>query len=347
MLQYDYKEINNLLVKILRNHGVLLSIANKVAKSLLENEVMGYRSHGIIRIMQYIDDIKKGLLDIEAKPIIDINSKQVGHIDGNKAFGNLVVNEIITQIKMLSKKNALCAIHVTNSHHVGRLYKIGFHLAKKPNNLFIIGFCNYLGNGRRVAPPGVKSTARLCTNPMLFAVPTNNNTPFVLDISTSTIAEGSIAYAKLNKRKLSKGILVDHNNEDILDPNALYTTPPKATITPLGYPYAAHKGYGLAVFVEAIVGTLANAGNISLPSDMSGNGLFILAINPTFFSNKNITSTAKNIIKLAYEPYESNDEYRYPGSKSKINTSKIKNQSLYISKNLYQQVKKLAMTTLN
>lgn len=335
-----YKDVKFLLIKILDKLGAPREISEKVINSLILNDSAGYKSHGIRRIISYAKDARNGNLDVNAVPIINKVSNGVINIDGKNSFGLLVVEEIIKQLSESSKSHALSAITVTNSHHIGRLNTIGSTLAGYPNNLFVIGFCNYLGGGARVAPPGIKSQARLSTNPILLAFPVASENPFVLDMSTSIVSEGTIGYVKECSGVLNSGVLLDHEELPTLDPQKLYKEPPEATLAPLGYPWASHKGYGIAVFTEAIVGILGNAGNICKPIG-NGNGLFVIALNPGYFNDNNSGEWGEKIVRSCYEEQRTKSDYRYPGNQNSKKIDEILGEDIVISESIYRELKSL------
>lgn len=339
MLTCYYDQLKDLMIGILTKLGAPLTTATKVAEMLLDNELEGYKSHGIIRILQYAKEAQQSILNVKAVPTIHKNDNNIIHIDGNYSFGIEVIDKTIDLIINVASTTAMSCVSITNSHHLGRLSKLGNVLAGSPHNLFLLGFCNYLGGGARVAPPEQDNTARLCTNPMLFAFPSKNNNPFVLDMSTSIVSEGYIAQAKTNKTKIPNGVLIGNNGKSTINADSLYTAPPSSSIAPLGHPLAAHKGYGLAVFVEAIVGMLAGASNITQPQG-NGNGLFLIVLNPMYISNiKDPIQLGSDIIHACYKSIHDSKTLRYPGSRKKPRLSKTKNATLTISKELFEEIK--------
>lgn len=323
------EEIQTLLESIFKKYGASQMISEKMAKKLVENEIDGYPSHGIRRIFSYIEDIKNQRLRVNAVPSVKKVTESIIQIDGAYSFGVFVIECIVQEILNSSKKNAVSIISVNNAHHIGRLYDIGAQLAKAPHHLLVMGFCNYLGHGARVAEPNGKNQAILCTNPLLQAFPVKNNAPFVLDMSTSIISEGHIACAYESNQKLSDGFLLGNDGEFVRDPAELYLDPPTATIAPLGHPIVGHKGYGLGVFIEAMVGILGNAHHVGNPAIFGGNGLVIIGFNPPFFNQQHSAELGKKIVEHCYSM---NGSSHYPGEKTKKHSKTIKISSLWHQK---------------
>jgi L-lactate dehydrogenase/uncharacterized oxidoreductase len=201
-----------------------------------------------------------------------------------------------------------------------------------------MGYCNYLGCGARVAPPGQKSSARLCTNPLLFSFPVENNPPFVLDMSTTIAAEGKVAQAHIKGAGLPPGILINQSQEVVSQPGDLYQPDNSATLAPLGFPLAGYKGYGLAVFIEALVGILGGA-NFAIDVGVEGNGLLIMALNPRFFQNAiNPAALGANLVDFCYSPQNQQDIFRYPGMSNANDNKDIWAHELSIHETIYNKI---------
>jgi len=134
----------------------------------------------------------------------------------------------------------------------------------------------------------------LGTNPLAFAAPARRNAPFQLDMATTTVAAGKVKVYKLNHKPLPEGWVVDADGKTITDEKDAfgYVFEKKdGGITPLGGTRDAgsHKGYGLAVMVHILAGTLAGASfspirnRTQKPSDPHDIGHFFLAIDPRAF----------------------------------------------------------------
>src|SRR5207245_1271977 len=101
------------------------------------------------------------------------------------------------------------------------------------------------------------------TNPLAFAAPAKRNAPFELDMATTTVAAGKVRVYKLNHKPLPAGWVVDGDGRTVTDSakGFQHVSDRDGGITPLGGSREAgsHKGYGLAVMVHVLAGTLAGA----------------------------------------------------------------------------------------
>ncbi len=132
------------------------------------------------------------------------------------------------------------------------------------------------------------------TNPLAFAAPAKRNPPFLLDMATTTVAAGKTKVYKLNHKPLPSGWVVDGNGKPVTDSAAGFSyvfERPDGGITPLGgtREMSSHKGYGLAVMVHILAGTLSGSSfspirnRTQKTSDPHNIGHYFMAINPRAF----------------------------------------------------------------
>ncbi|MCS3509315.1 Ldh family oxidoreductase [Achromobacter sp. JUb104] len=286
--------------------GASDATASLVALQLIKNDLDGYPSHGLQRLPDYLADIKKGFLDPTATPRASRTGRTELTIDAGRTFGALVVPAITEGLREIVSEHGAGIVLLRNSHHLGRLSSIGFSASAHASPYVLIGFCNFAGCGARVAYPGT-SSATLCTNPLLISIPIPGEDPFVLDMSTTTVAEGKVRAAVNADLPIPTGWLIDRDGNSVTDPTALYADENKATMTPLGWPSAAHKGFHLGLAAEMLVGAYAGAGNIHNPSS-PGNGALFVGFQTSIGQRSGGAENAVSIVAAA------TGGARYPGS---------------------------------
>jgi LDH2 family malate/lactate/ureidoglycolate dehydrogenase len=246
--------------------GMPAPVAAATAADLVDAERRGQRSHGLLRLPEYLAAIADGDLDPLAQPVVHRTGDSAVVIDGRRAPGVVVRELVATQFALGARTVAVRA-----SGHLGRLGPLAREVAD--HGLVLIGFVNYAGRGTKVAPAG-GSVGTWATNPIVLGCPGADGRPVVVDMSTSSVAEGRVRDAFTSGQSLPPGLLTDPAGGVVTDPALLYTDPPRAAITPLGGP-AAHKGHALAAFVEAMVGAVAGAGHVGAPGPPGNGGLFV------------------------------------------------------------------------
>ena len=106
-----------------------------------------------------------------------------------------------------------------------------------------------------VAPPGGR-TPVFGTNPLAYALPAARHAPVVLDVATTTTAMQKVRVAAQQGVPMPDGVIFDRAGRPITDPEELLEG---GLLAPLGHPHAPHKGFGLALFVDALAGVLSGA----------------------------------------------------------------------------------------
>ena len=126
-----------------------------------------------------------------------------------------------------------------------------------------------------VAPPGGR-TAVFGTNPFAYGLPAQHHQPVVLDVATTVSAMQKVRIAAQEGRPMPEGVIFDHAARPITDPGAFLEG---GLMAPLGTPQAPHKGFGLALFIDALSGVLSGAGFArGVTSGASGNFLWALDV---------------------------------------------------------------------
>jgi hydroxycarboxylate dehydrogenase B len=252
--------------------------ARIVAASLVDANLKGYDSHGVMRVPYYVQAIKDG----EVVPGADLTILEEGPsrvvADGNWGLGQVQAMRLIGMLAAKAHASGLGLGTMVHSGHIGRL---GEYCEKAAaDGLVSMLMVNSHGGAVRVAPPGGKAP-RLSTNPLAIGVP-HGDTPLVLDFSTSATAEGKVRVKKIAGQSCPDGWLIDNEGRPTCDPNALYGNPPGA-ILPMGGAQA-YKGFGLGLMIEILTGALSG-GNVAktVPYPKKGNCVFILLIDPARF----------------------------------------------------------------
>lgn len=285
--------------------------AERVVDELIENDLAGYPSHGLMRTLSYIEEIRSGALNPTVSPKLDkppeAGASHVVRVKAQRCFGALAGDLLVDELARSCALHPISLGFVDNAHHLGRLAHVG-RRATVEHGLILIGYCNYLGHGHRVAAPG-GSRARLCTNPLLMAIPTKTE-PVLVDMSTTVVSEGFVRNAYLTQQPVPDGVLMDAEGKTVTDAALLYTDPPQATMSPM----SGHKGYALALAVELLVGALGGCGNVS-SAQQPGNGGVFIAVNPELSGTNmsQFTDTVEAILHFCSDDPNPDAHIRYPG----------------------------------
>ena len=250
--------------------------AETVMRHCIEANLAGHDSHGIIQIPGYIDRIKAGHIVPGAKWEIVQESPTTTVVDGNWGFG-YVANERAMKLTIEKARTAnVAAATVSRQGHIGRL--AGYSLMAAEAGM--IGLCT-ADSGRspkHVAPFG-GAEARLGTNPISIAVPSDLDGPFFLDMATSAVAAGKISLAAARGMAIPEGWVVAADGSATTDPKSFRQG---GALLPLGGT-EGFKGTGLAAMVEVLCGLLTGLGFGIDPTGRHNDGCFMAVFNVAAF----------------------------------------------------------------
>ena len=260
---------------IFERAGSAAAEAGIVADHLIEANLMGHDSHGVIRVAPYIDLLRSGKWTANRHIEIVKDAGALLVVDGGQGIGQVIAREAIDLCIERARTHGVAVVGVRNSAHMGRIGAWAEQAAAA--GMVSLHFVNTTGFGIQVAPFG-GSDRRLSVNPIALGAPRPGQEPLIHDMSTGTIAAGKIRVARNKGELLPEGAIIDHRGQPTRDPEAFFTDPPGALTTAAG-----HKGYGLALFVEVLAGALTGggSGHPDNPSaDRPINNLLSILIDP-------------------------------------------------------------------
>jgi len=221
-----------------------------VAALMAEADLQGSDGHGVIRLPQYARRIKAGGFNV--KPKIRIVREQPGTalIDGDNGMGHLVMKQAAELAIAKARATGIAWVSSRYSNHAGpaSLY------ASMPLAHDMIGLYFAVGNANHLPPWGGLDML-LSTNPIAAAIPAGNEKPIVLDMATTAAAYGKVKTKALRGEMMPEGWMIDRKGKPLTDPNRA----DEGMLLPLGGMEAGYKGYGLALIVGLLAGTLGGA----------------------------------------------------------------------------------------
>jgi uncharacterized oxidoreductase len=261
---------------LLRAAGASDEEANAVATGCVNANLAGHDSHGIIAVPTYIDRIKAGHIVPGAKWTIEQESPTTTVIDGHWGFGFHVNAKAMALTIEKAKTANVAACTVFRQSHVGRL--AAYPLMAIREGMIGIATADSGRSPKIVAPYGGRE-ARLGTNPISIAVPSDLDAPFYLDMATSAVAAGKIALAVSRNEEIPQGWIVDSEGRHTTDPKEYKKG---GALLPLGGS-EGYKGSGLAAMVEVLCGLLTGLGFGVEPTGRHNDGCFMAVFNVAAF----------------------------------------------------------------
>ena len=323
---------------LLRAAGASPEEADAVAVGCINANLAGHDSHGIIAIPTYIDRIKAGHIVPGAPLTIVQESAATTVIDGHWGFG-FHVNAKAMQLTIdKAKKSNVAACTVFRQSHVGRLAAYPLMAIKEG----MIGLATAdSGRSAKVVAPFVGREARLGTNPISIAVPSDLEAPFYLDMATSAVAAGKVALAAARGEAIPIGWVVDSEGKQTSDPTRLRQG---GALLPLGGS-EGYKGSGLAAMVEILCGLLTGLGFGVEPSGRHNDGCFMAvfrveAFRPLAEFKREVAEFARYL--KATPASEGSPGVYYPGEVEHINEVARRKSGIDVEEATWEKLRALA-----
>lgn len=235
------KLCTNLFVK----HGLTEEDAQIVSRSLVSADMRGVRSHGLVRVELYLNQIKSGVMDPRAEVSVIKETETTALLDGNHGLGAVISERAVAMTRKKANAFSTGFVTVRRSNHFGAAGYWAIEIAGND----MIGFATTNAQPVLAAPNG--KNVLIGNNPFSIAVPAGKYSTMCLDISCGVMAMGKIfEHRRLNK-PFPEGSWLDKNGNPTTDPYVNNVT------EFIGLPFGMHKGFGIAVMVEAITSILA------------------------------------------------------------------------------------------
>jgi LDH2 family malate/lactate/ureidoglycolate dehydrogenase len=301
------EELLKLAQTIFISKGVSEQEANLVSDVLVEANLRGHDSHGVIRIPKWTTGLEVGAISPIAKVQTIQETAASAFLDGGGALGPVVGSKASDMAIHKAKSVGIGIVVARKASHIGMLGYYTEYMAKQG----VIGIC--MTNTESGMAPFGTADKILGTNPLSIGVPTRT-WPMILDMSTSVVARGKIVVALENGEKIPLGWALNKNG----DP----TTDPKEALEGVLLPFGGMKGSGLAIMVDILSGALAGQAvgrDVKGTFDMKHTGTkgdMFMAIEPSVFIDPerflNTVESLKNQIKGAKKA-KGVDEILLPG----------------------------------
>ena len=261
-IRVDVQHTIELITDIFKAKSCNDNEAKTIAERLAGSNLVGHDSHGIARVPRYVEWMEKGWVFPNLKPEIVIDAGAMGCLDAKQGFGQVAGEYAVDDGILRAKKHGVSVVGLRNSGHLGRIGDWAERAADA--DLISFHFVNVRGS-LLVAPFG-GSDRRGSTSPLAIGIPSKDKDHIILDMATSTVAEGKVMVAQKGGKQLPHGALIDSTGKLTTNPEAMYgkirddevPNPDKGTgaITAFGL----HKGSGINFMMEMLGGALTGNG---------------------------------------------------------------------------------------
>jgi LDH2 family malate/lactate/ureidoglycolate dehydrogenase len=264
---------------LLRAGGLAADRAAMVAEVLLEADLLGHTTHGLDMLAAYLKEIDAGSMATVGEPEVLRDEGAAQTWDGKYLPGPWLVKRAIAAATRTLDQHPVAVMAIRRSHHIGCLQ--AYLKAVTDQGRVIVLTCSD-PSGAGVTPHGGVAS-RITPNPLAAGFPTGGD-PVLMDISMSTTTNAMTRRAFEAGERLPGPWLVDAGGRLSDDPAVLFGEKPGAVL-PLGGLDLGHKGFALALLVEALTSGLAGHGRADQPKQW-GASVFLMLIDPGRFGGR-------------------------------------------------------------
>lgn len=276
MPTFNGEQLFQIGTRILQGAGVSPDEADIVATELRDANAVGHDSHGVMRLVQYVDYVEQGFIKPGGEFHVVKEGGAFGIVNGNFNFGQVTATKAL---ELAIQKSRFCGtgtVMIQNCNHVGRL---GSYTQKAARRGFAAMMTvNAPGPGGVAVYGGIDR--KMGTNPITISAPWGDDA-LVLDMTTSASAEGKVRVAFQKGEQVPEGWLIDADGNPTTDPATFYAEPGGA-ILPLGGPLA-FKGFGMSVMIDVFSGMLSGSGVCRTDLPRGANGVWMYVVDVTQF----------------------------------------------------------------
>lgn len=246
VMRVAHAELVDFCMRCLRVVGMRPDDAELTAKLLVDTDARGIHTHGTASLRRYVQLMLDGGIDPRAEPSVTNEGLAWAQMDAGLAVGMVAGHRAMEQAIAKAQVAGVGLVTVQRSNHFGAASAYAMMALERDMAALAMSNTDVVMN-----LPGGRGP-QLGNNPLSYAIPAGAHPPLVLDIAMSTVAGGKVHSAAAQGKDIPADWLTDSDGSPTTDP------------APFGQggaltPFAAHKGYGLALLVECFAGALAGA----------------------------------------------------------------------------------------
>jgi L-2-hydroxycarboxylate dehydrogenase (NAD+) len=242
----EAKRLEEFIGSVLRHAGLPPADADLVARLMAQADLQGSDGHGVIRLPQYLKRLQSGGINLRPKITVVTERAAMAVVDGDNGMGHLVMSYAAALAIEKARTAGVAWVGARASNHAGpaSLY------ARMPIEHDMIGLYFAVGNANHLPPWGGMDML-LSTNPIAVGIPAGSEPAVVLDMATTVAAYGKVKAKAKRGEMMPEGWMIDRQGQPLLDPQRAS----EGFLLPIG----GHKGFGLALVVGLLAGTLQGA----------------------------------------------------------------------------------------
>lgn len=307
--------------------GMIDADARTVGEILVEADLMGHTTHGLQLAPAYLDDLAAGNMTARGEPTVISDRKAAILWDGRRLSGVCLTAAAVDHASERARDYGTATVSIRNAHHIACL--AAYLTRATDRGQMVIIACSDPAEST-VAPFGGLDPV-FTPDPLAVGIPTTGD-PILIDMSASITTNGMAARLRAAGGRFPGQWAQDHAGNLTDDPGVV-TASPKGTLLPAGGRDHGHKGYNLALIVEALSQGLSGDGRSAKPTLWSAS-IFVQVFEPEAFSGfAAFTRETGTLVSLAHasRPAPGADAVRLPGERGLA----LKRQALRAGVELY------------
>ena len=276
-MTFRYDDLVAFAALLLEKAGLDAAKAATTARLLVMADTMGHTTHGLAQLADYLEEIETGSMQIAGGPTVVSDRGAAVVWDGRRLPGVWLAASAVELAVARAKTHGICAISIKRSHHIACLATFLLD-ATQAGMMAIVASSD--PSDAHVAPYG-GTRAVFTPDPIAIGIPTEGD-PILIDISASITTAGMSARLRKRGEPFPGFWAIDAQGNPTSDPNVLVGDP-RGTLLPTGGLDHGHKGYGLALMIEALTQGLSGYGRADGEKEW-GASVFVQVFDPEAFA---------------------------------------------------------------
>ena len=334
------ERLRDFTMRVYAHAGLPQEDAGLIADSLVQADLWGHQSHGVLRLDWYRARVLAGKMQPVTRPEFVIDSGAIAVIDGHDGVGQVLTTRAMQEAIKRARQHGVGIVGVRNSNHFGT----AMYYTRMAARAGCVGFLSTNASPSMAPWGGRKKT--LGNNPWSIAAPAGRNEPMMLDIANSGVARGKVYLARQKGERIPEGWALNAAGAPTVDP--------QEAIDGIILPMAQHKGYAIAVMMDVLSGVLTGSG---FGSEVHGPyqfehksrcGHLAMALNIEAFQSLDEfhARMEKYVSELKSVPLaQGYDEVFYPGEIEARNDARNRRQGLKLPDDTLSDLERLANET--
>ncbi|MGE8371956.1 MAG: Ldh family oxidoreductase [Pseudomonas putida] len=336
---HNVQALTTFVEQLFEKAGADTEVAQVVTRVLLEGELLGHRTHGLNLVSRYIGGMQEGKVKARAQVLEQVTDSGIASVfDGHYLLGPYCVSRALDCAAKGATAQGIGIAVVRRASHIGCL--AAYLKPFTDQGLVAMVYSSDPSVGLVCAHGGIDPI--YTPNPIAAGIPTQGE-PILLDVSMSTVTLGLVGQCRDAGSRLPHPVLVSNDGQLSDDPGDFFTRP-QGSILPLGGQAFGHKGFALALLVEALTSGLAGHGRKDAPEQWGASATAVV-IDPRFFGGlaafTDETSFLGRLI-LASRPLDPERPVRLPGQAGLAMRRQALEQGVSLSPQLLADFDRLA-----